>query len=310
MPRLFPLSIISGRLILVLSTGTSASTTDAQFRFDSWTTDNGLPQASVNSILQTRDGFLWFTTFGGLVRYDGLRFQVFNTGNTQGLRTSRFQRLLEDREGTLWISTEGQGITRYKDGSFVTYTKENGLPDNWIQDLFKDVKGDALLESGDRLFQLKGKAFLPYAPTAGEPVRNIIYRTSSGGSWYLDGARLRKFENGRVTIDFTPEFPVRRVIEDSQGRLWIGGNGNLLSMFKDGKLTTYGEHDGFPPSRLNTVFEDRSGRLWLVRVAAGYYSSKTISSSPTRLFRDCSVTMSVPFFKTGRERSGSAQQRG
>jgi signal transduction histidine kinase/streptogramin lyase len=34
-------------------------------------------------------------------------------------------------------------------------------------------------------------------------------------------------------------------------------------MLKDGKLTTYGERDGFPPSRLNTVFEDRSGRLWV-----------------------------------------------
>lgn len=46
-----------------------------QFRFDSWTTDNGLPQISVNSILQTADGFLWVATFGGLARYDGLRFE-------------------------------------------------------------------------------------------------------------------------------------------------------------------------------------------------------------------------------------------
>src|SRR5258708_6713062 len=91
------------------------STADAadQFRIGSWTTDNGLPQVSINTILQTRDGFLWVTTYGGLVRYDGLRFQVFNTGNTQGLRTSRFTGLFEDREGTLWINTEGKGLPRY-----------------------------------------------------------------------------------------------------------------------------------------------------------------------------------------------------
>ena len=89
-----------------------------QFRFDSWTTDNGLPQASINSILQTRDGFLWFSTFGGLVRYDGLRFQVFNTGNAKGLKTSRFLHLFEDREGALWVANELQGVTRYKDGAF------------------------------------------------------------------------------------------------------------------------------------------------------------------------------------------------
>jgi ligand-binding sensor domain-containing protein len=101
-----------------------------QFRFDSWTTDNGLPQVSVNSILQTRDGFLWLTTYGGLVRYDGLRFQVFNTGNTKGLRTSRLIGLFEDREGSLWITSEGQGVTRYRDGVFTTYTTEDGLPGN------------------------------------------------------------------------------------------------------------------------------------------------------------------------------------
>lgn len=36
--------------------------------FDSWTTDNGLPENSVNSILQTRDGFLWLATGDGLMR--------------------------------------------------------------------------------------------------------------------------------------------------------------------------------------------------------------------------------------------------
>ena len=48
----------------------------AQDRFDSWTTDNGLPQNQINGIIQTRDGYLWLTTFNGLVRYDGARFKV------------------------------------------------------------------------------------------------------------------------------------------------------------------------------------------------------------------------------------------
>src|SRR5436190_20244229 len=53
------------------------------FRFESWTSDKGLPQNSVYSILQTRDGYIWFTTLGGLVRYDGVRFTVFDRSNSQ-----------------------------------------------------------------------------------------------------------------------------------------------------------------------------------------------------------------------------------
>src|SRR6266550_612745 len=45
----------------------AAAPTAAQYRFDHWTADNGLPQNSVREILQTQDGYLWFTTFDGLV---------------------------------------------------------------------------------------------------------------------------------------------------------------------------------------------------------------------------------------------------
>src|SRR5262249_29642062 len=54
----------------------AAPAASAQYRFDSWTTDNGLPENSVNSIIQTSDGYLWLATFGGLVRYDGMNFRV------------------------------------------------------------------------------------------------------------------------------------------------------------------------------------------------------------------------------------------
>jgi hypothetical protein len=50
----------------------------AQFRVDAWTTENGLPSNWVRALTQTRDGYLWLTTQDGLVRFDGMRFRVFN----------------------------------------------------------------------------------------------------------------------------------------------------------------------------------------------------------------------------------------
>src|SRR4030095_4747645 len=88
----------------------------AQYRFDSWTTDEGLPQNTVSAILQTRDGYLWLATAGGLVRFDGLRFTVFDKGNTKGLISVRFSALFEDAERSLWIGTEDGGLTRYRNG--------------------------------------------------------------------------------------------------------------------------------------------------------------------------------------------------
>src|SRR5262245_33842966 len=102
-------------------------TAGAQQLFDSWSTENGLPQNSVNDILQTRDGYLWLATFGGLVRFDGVRLVVFDRA-TAGIGSQRLRKLHEDRNGTLWIATEDGMLIRYKDDSFTTYGERDGLP--------------------------------------------------------------------------------------------------------------------------------------------------------------------------------------
>src|SRR5262249_21262848 len=92
-----------------------------------WTTDDGLPHNSVTSIIQTSDGYLWLGTFGGLVRFDGVKFTVFNTGNTPGLKGNRVRVLYEDRAGGLWIVLEYGGLAHYAQGKFYTYTQSDGL---------------------------------------------------------------------------------------------------------------------------------------------------------------------------------------
>lgn len=251
------------RLILLFYTcNVLTAAVHAQYRFDSWTTDNGLPQVSVNAILQTHDGFLWLTTYGGLVRYDGMRFEVFNTGNTSGLRSGRFQRMFEDKDGALWISTEGQGITRYKDGIFATYTTEGGLRNNFVDLIGSDTNGTILLYGNDQVTQWNNEGFSHYTPAENEPVRNILHRTPGGAIWFSEGSNLRKFEYGVITVDRPLGFPPKRAVEDSRGRVWIAGNGNQLTMLNHDKLTVYAEKDGYPPNVLNMVFEDRQNRLW------------------------------------------------
>src|SRR6185369_592431 len=93
----------------------------AQYRFDSWTAEDGLPQNSIRSIIQTRDGYLWMTTFDGLVRFDGARFKVFDKSNTSGLTSDRFTALYEDKDGTLWAGTGDGALTLYRDGVFTSY---------------------------------------------------------------------------------------------------------------------------------------------------------------------------------------------
>ena len=85
-------------------------TASRSYVVDVWDTDDGLPQNSITSMVQTPDGYLWMGTLDGLVRFDGIRFSVFDQGNTPGLNSGRILKLLADRQGSLWIGTETAGI--------------------------------------------------------------------------------------------------------------------------------------------------------------------------------------------------------
>src|SRR6185369_5676314 len=148
-------------LLLCLFFFAGSETAHAQYRFDHWTADNGLPQNSVRDILQTRDGYLWLTTFDGLVRFDGVRFTVFDKSNSPGIITNRFILLYEDANGDLWASTENGDITRLHNGAFTTYTAGNGLPEDDQKGIGGDGQGNLVLLYKDRVYRWWKDSFQP-----------------------------------------------------------------------------------------------------------------------------------------------------
>jgi len=131
------------RCILLLALLFAAALAEAQERFQSYTTDNGLPNNSVLAILPARDGYLWFTTYGGLVRFDGVRFQVFDESNTPAIHGTTFAAfsLFEDHQGALWAGSWNGGAIRYKDGTFSSITTKDGLPNNRVIRVDEDEQG-------------------------------------------------------------------------------------------------------------------------------------------------------------------------
>ena len=124
-------------LLLIVLFG-AAAVPRAQYRIRSWTTSDGLPQNTINAIVQTRDGYLWIATFGGLVRFDGVRFTTFNTVNAPALRSARVTALHEDRGGILWAATETGEISCLRDGEF--YSFDDGETEE-INSLYADTGG-------------------------------------------------------------------------------------------------------------------------------------------------------------------------
>ncbi|HEY6447739.1 MAG TPA: two-component regulator propeller domain-containing protein, partial [Acidobacteriaceae bacterium] len=103
-----------------------------------WQTQDGLPEQTVQAFAQTPDHYLWIGTTGGLLRFDGARFTVFDHGNTPQLHENSVFALLASRDGSLWIGTEGGGLVRYQAGKFRAYGSADGLSDGFVRALFED----------------------------------------------------------------------------------------------------------------------------------------------------------------------------
>lgn len=90
-----------------------ATTLAQEYGFDVWTTANGLPQNTVTGVVQTPDGYLWLSTFDGLARFDGVRFTIFDKGNSKGIVNNRFTRLFADCAGVIYATAENSVVTVY-----------------------------------------------------------------------------------------------------------------------------------------------------------------------------------------------------
>jgi hypothetical protein len=86
-----------------------------QVRFGHITTEDGLSEGRVWGIDQDHRGFLWFTTYDGINRYDGHKFRVYkyDPQNSNSPSSTLYRRVLEDSKGTLWFGSLGQGLSRF-----------------------------------------------------------------------------------------------------------------------------------------------------------------------------------------------------
>ena|GEM_PF-3124498 len=241
--------------------------------YDVWEIESGLPQNSVMSIVQTRDGYLWLGTQEGLARFDGVRFVAFNQANTPALRSNHVQTLVEDGEGQLWIGTYGGGLTRMKDGRFETFGRAEGLSNDFVRALWQDRKGTLWIGTNEGVTRLQNGKFTIFGANEGLSNPEVISLggdaqgrlwagTYGGGVFRLDDDFGKQHFTPFTTDDGLAHGKVWAIYTDRAGNLWIGTAGGL-NVFRDGKLTSYTKADGLPNDVVQRLLEDRDGNLWI-----------------------------------------------
>jgi ligand-binding sensor domain-containing protein len=267
---------VRGLLLLVSSLTPPALALDpkkaiTQYVHDVWQTEQGLPQNSIHAICQTRDGYLWLGTQEGLVRFDGVRFTVFDNRNTPELKRNDVNALWEDREGSLWIGTRGGGLNRFRDGKLTAFTTKEGPSTDEVQSIYEDREGNLWIGTrGGGLNRLRDGKLTKFTTKDGlsNDMVYSIHEDREGSLWIATfGGGLNRFRDGKFTAFTTKDGlsndRVYSICEDREGSLWIGTYGGGLNRFRDGKFTSFTTKEGLSSDQVFPIYEDREGSLWI-----------------------------------------------
>ncbi len=140
--RAWAACVLAALALVAVRDAFAASPALAEYAHDTWTTSQGLPHNAVLDIAQTRDGYLWFGTWEGLARYNGMGFATLSRTSTPALPDSAISALHADAEGNLWTGdTRGNLGRRDADGRWRFWGGADGLPRAGITALVRDRDG-------------------------------------------------------------------------------------------------------------------------------------------------------------------------
>jgi ligand-binding sensor domain-containing protein len=250
-----------------------------QYVHESWQTEQGLPQNTVTAILQTRDGYLWLGTFGGLARFDGLRFTIFDSANTPGFRSNRILSLYEDHGGNLWIGTEDAGVARFRDGAAVSFTSREGLPSDFVRSIQEDRHGGLWVNTSSGVARLEGERFVAYRVHQGRAVQEFRLEAKDGSTWFFTRDSVTRFSDQQPWDFPIPGGPGLVTHESRDGSIWIDTTESFVR-FQKGSVSTILRHHG------SFAATQRFAQDKVLAMAEGPQDTWLLTPAGLRRFRD------------------------
>jgi ligand-binding sensor domain-containing protein len=257
---------------------------------------------TIYSILQDHQGFMWFGTADGLIKYDGYGFTAYrhDAFDSLSLSSNGVYTIYEDHTHTLWVGTVGGGLNRFEREReqftrFVNNPNDpHSLSFNSIGAIYEDRSGtlwigtaDLLSEAGGGLnqFNREKQQFIRFTHDPSD-ARSLSHNTvwainedHTGTLWIGTQNGLNKFDRDKQLFTRFAHDPknshslshddVRVIYEDRSQILWFGTRGGGLNRFdRDQNLFTRFEYDSNDPYSLSqdsvlAICEDQSGALWI-----------------------------------------------
>ncbi len=240
-----------------------------RYMYNWWDNTDGIPSNSLFSITQSEDGYIWFAGEGGLVRFDGSRFTVYNPSNTPEIKDKLFYALAKGRDGTLWAANMG-GIVNISEDGFTHINRTRDSTAHKVNSILQGADHKIYLATaGNGLEVMNTKREMTIYQTGDGLSSNTIYDQefdSDSTLWLGTHNGLNRFSNGDpepfTKFEQINGREIRTLLADSHNRLWVGTHNNGLFMIEKGNITKYSTENGLSGNMVVELYEDRDGVIW------------------------------------------------
>ena len=276
--------------------------------FTTYSVDQGLSGVQPTCIIEDKKGNMWISTANGLSKYDGHKFTNYYIAD--GLNNNALNKLIEDKNGNIWITSAG-GVSKFIPDSnkFINYTTADGLLFNNPGPLVEDNDGNIWIgtAAGLNKYDIHASKFIGYTTTHGLPSNRIrdIIKDKSGNIWcatpntglfsldpkIFPGTIMNAPGKGvpgikHISIkDGLLSESVNKIIEDQEGRIWVGDFEKGVSIYdaskKQGNQFTYiTTQNGLVSNEINAFTLDQNGHVWIGTFSGGVsrYNGSSISN--------------------------------
>jgi len=269
--------------------------------FISYSVKNGLAQSQVRDIIQSKNGYLWIATIGGVSRFDGKNFTNYNKSNgllnnvitaidetekgeiliacqggmviIEGTKvtrfpfTSNFEKTIvfdiAEIDNEIYLSTNGSGLLKWNYGE-IQQIKFDSPNENFIRTL-QNIDGKLAMGSKSGLSIYDGKQNTTLIK--GISVNKIAY---DGQQWWIATTKhgAIRIEQGDTTfltqIDGITSLYQKDVTIDKNGNPWlISKNGIVCYDNKSGVFNPIRSTTPHYTENLKVIFCDRDGNMWV-----------------------------------------------
>jgi ligand-binding sensor domain-containing protein/signal transduction histidine kinase len=240
----------------------------SQYIRDQWGSAKGFPGGQVYAIAQTRDGYLWIGAEKGLVRFDGLKFHLFQHANTPVIPVGPIRSLVADTEGGLWIHFGGPRIVRYLNGKFEDVASLLPQSEPAFTAMGRGANGDVLLSAlVNGTLQYRDGKFVKVASAPDLPNFLVISLAESPeGKLWLGTRDLGLFYATQGNISNIskplPDLKINCLLPISNEELWIGTDNGVVR-WNGVEVTTAGLSASLTHVQALTMIKDRDGNVWV-----------------------------------------------